>query len=157
MKRISAFTLLELIIVMILTSFIVVAGYFAYTSSVQRLSIFELMSKGKVDLTELDLLLTKDFQECNSASLTTPKQLTLFNANGEQLVYSFDEQSVYRKLPMRIDTFYVSVTKVTSQELELDRLYITELSLSVESGSKDLSLDYFKDYDPNFLMNLGGK
>ena len=114
MKKIKAFTLLELTIVMVITSFIVVAGYFAYTSSVQRLTIFESLSKDKIDLTELNLLLTSDFSECTSASLTTPTKLTLTKNNSEELVYVFDEQTVLRKLPKHIDTFNVKITKVTS-------------------------------------------
>lgn len=157
MSRVRAFTLIELVIVMLLTSFIVVAGYFAYTSTVQRLSLFESISKGKVDFADLNLLLSKDIQESNFASLTTPRRLTLMRNNSEQVIYSFGLRSVYRKISKQTDTFDVRINKITTQELELNRYYITRLNLMVEFRNKELSLNYFKDYEPSFLMNLAVK
>lgn len=155
MKKISAFTILELVIVMLLTSFVVTAGYFAYFSAERRLFLFESMTQEKVDLSDLNLSLYKDFQESVSASLSNPEQLTFQMEESEPITYFFSNKLVRRKFQNRTDTFQVSIAKVSGDVAFFDNYYISGLHLEIELTDKQTtSLDYGKEYTPAFLINL---
>jgi prepilin-type N-terminal cleavage/methylation domain-containing protein len=153
MKKIRAFTILELVIVMVISSFITVAGYFAYTSSLSRLNIFQSSAAATVDLSEINWLLCHDFQDCKSASLVSPTQCLLKGDAGD-VSYIFGKEFTLRKVNEQVDTFKLPVKKVSAVELDKSPVYITELILLAEPEKKEFTLVYHKQYDTSFLMNL---
>lgn len=152
MRTIKAFTILELVIVMIISSFITVAGYFAYTSSLARLNIFQFSAERNVDLSEINMLLCHDFENCQSASLISPRQCVL--KGDVDITYVFEKDYIFRKLNERVDTFKLPVKKVSAVQLDKDPVYLTELILLAEPGKKEFTLVYRKKYDASFFMNL---
>jgi hypothetical protein len=130
-----------------------IAGYFAYTSSVVRLNLFESNSSANVDLVQLNLLLTKDFEEALTASLVTPTRLILKRNNSDEATYLFDENSVIRVFLTNSDTFNVKTNLVNSTPLAFDPVYISQLNISVESAGRDFLLVYGKNYTPFFYLN----
>lgn len=153
---IKAFTILELVIVMVISSVITTAGYFAYRSSIVRLSIFQYSSQQNVDLSTINTLLNKDINECVYVSLTTPKRC-LFKSGQKEIVYRFEEDAVYRDRDLITDTFSLKVIKIAAEPLTIDPFYLTRLSVTVECAGMQHLLVYGKEYTPHFLMNFGNQ
>jgi prepilin-type N-terminal cleavage/methylation domain-containing protein len=154
MNRIKAFTLLELVVVMAITSFIVVAGYFAYSSSQKRLAVFRSLSENKTDLTELGFLLKKDFEECESVSLSSPRKVALKQYNSADIIYAFEEDAVFRSTDQQRDTFLIPVKNVVAKNLEINPFYLESLSIFLKSSTNDVSLSCQKNYYPAFFLKL---
>ena len=153
MNRVKAFTILELVIVMIITSFIVIAGYFAYSSSVSRLAIFKENAVYGTEFSQFNVTLAKDIEESSSASLIGRTKLSLKQNESDEIIYQFDEDMVSRKTTSHTDTFNLSISQVIPTELEFDKYFLSGLSLIVESGGQELQMNYHKSYEPYFYMN----
>lgn len=154
--RTRAFTLIEIVVVMVITSVVTTAAYFAYRSAAARLIFFEHKAQQNVDLSSINTLLNKDCFDCVSISPTSPRRI-VFNSLTDQVEYIFEEDVIYRKKALAVDTFNVNTGTIETTPLAENVLFASGLKITLKSKDGDHTLAFQKQYDPIFLMNSGNK
>jgi hypothetical protein len=105
MKMLKAFTLLELLFVMILTTIIIGIGYFAFSVSIKQIYFYKKNSKKITEAFQLTMLLNKDLAEAQSA-VKSNNVLVLTSKTNSELRYYFGEEYIVRKNSFAADTFF---------------------------------------------------
>lgn len=154
--RTRAFTLIEIVVVMVITSVVTTAAYFAYRSAAVRLIFFEHKAQQNVDLSSVNTLLNKDFFDCVSISPVSPRRI-VFNSLPDPIEYIFEENVIYRKKAFAVDTFSVNTGDIETTPLAENALFVSGLTITLISKDGEHKLAFRKQYDPIFLMNLGTK
>ncbi len=154
--RTRAFTLIELVVVMVITSIITTAAYFAYRSASARLIFFEHTSQQNVDLSSINTLLNKDFFDCVSISPVSSRRI-VFNSLLNPVEYIFEEDVIYRKKALAVDTFNVITEAIETIPLTDNALFADGLIIKLKSQGREYTLAFQKQYDPIFLLNLDTK
>ncbi len=154
--RTRAFTLIELVVVMVITSIITTAAYFTYRSAYARLIFFEHKSQQNVDLSSINTLLNKDFFDCVSISPVSSRRI-VFNSLLNPVEYIFEEDVIYRKKALAVDTFNVITEAIETIPLTDNALFADGLIIKLKSQGREYTLAFQKQYDPIFLLNLDTK
>lgn len=154
--RIRAFTLIEIVVVMVITSVVTTVAYFAYRSAAARLIFFEQKAQHNVDLSSINTLLNKDFFDCLSISQASTRRI-VFNSLTDPVEYIFEEDVIYRKKALTVDTFNVNTTAIETTPLADNALFVSALIITLKSKDGEHTLAFQKQYDPIFLMNSGTK
>jgi hypothetical protein len=105
MKKLRAFTLLELLFVMILTTLIIGIGYLTFNISTKQLHSYRKNSKKISEIFLVTMLLNKDFTEAKSV-LKVNDSLILTGDVNILLQYLFTEEYIVRNANLVSDTFY---------------------------------------------------
>lgn len=117
MKNLKAFTLLELLFVMILTTIIIGIGYFAFTLSVKQLHAYKENSEKITGAFQLTMLLNRDFAEARSV-LKINDTLLFTNTLNNRLEYFFSENYILRNINSTVDTFFYSTQNMSEKFLD---------------------------------------
>ncbi|UTW62201.1 prepilin-type N-terminal cleavage/methylation domain-containing protein [bacterium SCSIO 12741] len=104
MNKLQAFTLLELAVVLALTSVVFSLGYMAYGMVVKSYGNFQTHQDQQLDQYALASLFNVDFQACESIELDQ-NALTLVD-RGKRVSYQNLDGYLLRNQTFRIDTFY---------------------------------------------------
>src|SRR5688572_20383804 len=111
-RRIEAFSLIEMLVVLILSSIIVSIIYFMYyTVSTYQLTLIRKQRKSE-DLTMLYFLLRRDTDRAEKIVALSVDEIQTIDTNAQSVYYSFDTAYVMRKQLARVDTFYGNFGRV---------------------------------------------
>lgn len=153
-NKLKAFTLSELLVVMIVTA-IVVGMAFSVLEMVQKQ--IRLINKNLDKSTELSLFeqkLWQDFNEYNRLQFNSRDQILKMRSEIDSVEYYFDEDYIMRnketiKLKLAIETFFYKGSVVTEGEIDA-------VSISGEKEFTDYKIFVSKKNDPTLLMNTDG-
>lgn len=152
MKKINAFTLIELIIGMIVGSIVMGICYSAF--SMTSLQFLDYSSKREVvnDLMQFNSVFSNDFVNSKEAYFIN-NDLTLFNTESK-LKYHFDTNYVLRKADLVIDTFNVTSSNITINYCsETKKDLINAFSFNLIVLGENQSMSYAKIYGAETLFN----
>ena len=149
-NKISAFTLIELIIVMALTALTFFAGYIAFNSSNIRIKRFKQNASKTEEVTQLNFLIYKDFEESSAVTLTDSKRLSIFKSHNVN--YFFKDDQTIRESNNRSDTFYVSVLQLKAEPVILNSPFIKRLDITLNADFNKQCLTFEKSYTAYFLI-----
>lgn len=153
MRKIPAFTLMEIMIVMIISGIVISFGYSAYTFIQSRSGTFSEITRRDVSLQKTVALLERDvFRSCRIIALNGNELLFV----GEDTVdYHFNPEYLLRRSGTITDTFNIPVNKCSFQfqRETLTEGLVDKIDLSIrdsESGLIEMGLS--KKYDASALM-----
>jgi prepilin-type N-terminal cleavage/methylation domain-containing protein len=137
MKRIKAFTLTELLVVMVVSTIVISLAFLVLTMIQKQTQNIKINLNKRHIIENLDKILWKDFNEANNVFIK--KELLTFEKELDTIVYTFHEKVIIRKK----DSFLIQTNNKT---FFLD-------GLKVKNGSIDaLKLEFESTYNNQELF-----
>jgi len=157
-RRIEAFSLIEMLVVLILSSIIVSIIYFMYyTVSTYQLTLIRKQRKSE-DLATLYFLLRRDVDHAKEIVAFSEDEIETTRTDAQSVLYSFDSAFVLRKQLTRIDTFYGQFGNVQlawrQKPISTYPSNIDKLDVEVKGLALPLQIHVVKKYDAASLVNL---
>jgi Tfp pilus assembly protein PilE len=157
MKRFKAFTILELTVVMLLTTIVAGISYGAYHIVTHQFQQYKTTNETLTDTALLDALLKRDFAQAEQIVRSENGIVAVYK--NQHTTYNFGNEYIIRSFAERVDTFNISVatTPVTNWQKKAQHLpgnLIDELSFSGNTLKLELPFHYLKKYGTNVLMKL---
>jgi prepilin-type N-terminal cleavage/methylation domain-containing protein len=161
-NRIPAFSLIELLVVMVLSSVIVSIIYVIF----HTVSIYQLDLSKNQELTgevaTCYFLMKKDFERCKLINASNNRQIVCdgFDVN-PTVTYDFSDNYVLRKQHLRTDTFHLSFLEViyswNGMKVNTFPSVVDEMAIQVRSPRDTLNMHFIKEYDASSLLLLTNK
>jgi prepilin-type N-terminal cleavage/methylation domain-containing protein len=158
MRRINAFTLIELVVVMLISAIVFAMVFYAY-STVVRFQI----SQGKNNSTNqeyrtLNMLLENDFLSSDELIQKNDYELLCVFKRDREVTYRFSDNFITRSFYGDVnltDTFFVKSDQpyITMKYLREQQDLVNELTINIIADGNGLLLHYKKEYSPDILIN----
>lgn len=157
-QKLKAVTILELVIVMTVTSLLVFIGYTGFRIVQQQFQHYKQMGEDLVDMERLNTLLKRDFFEAKEILSVENGIEVIYSQDGQQIGYYFDWEYIVRSSEASIDTFdywtdSLQVFFMGSPQMSLQQP-IDRLSLQIGDSLQRIYFHYQKEYAPDYLMRF---
>jgi prepilin-type N-terminal cleavage/methylation domain-containing protein len=155
MNKIKAFTLIELIVVMLIGTIVVVFLWTGYEFINKNYSRWTGKNQQVLDLIGFERLFRKDIR--NSAVVKMGHNYFSLTGDLENIEYHFLSNVVVRKANDQADTIRCDVAsyEVTYLNEECNNeKFICEINMITRLNGKEVSLSFCKDYDAKFLYRI---
>lgn len=158
--RLSAFTIMELLVVMILSTFVFSMALMAYQIMGGLYRNYEETSTNSVDFDRFRALLGRDIATAKTLHYETPQlfcSIDNFREEKHVVIYQFNPQSIVRSSDIgeRLDTVYRGECQVSTyfeaEEIAAGR--IDRLTLQLIFFEQPLQLNYEKPSDATYHIN----
>ena len=149
MKKIKAFTLTELLVVMAVSTIVISLAFLVLTMVQKQLNVIKRGIDKKQIIEHLDRVFWKDFNECKKVSLNNEK--LFFEKDMDTIVYNFEEKIIVREkdsFPIQINhkSFYLNGLKVKNGSIDA-------LKLVFDDTYVNNTLFVYKRKDVSFYLN----
>jgi prepilin-type N-terminal cleavage/methylation domain-containing protein len=153
MKKLSAFTLMELLIGMIISSIVITFGYLAYQLITKQYLSYKTIKQVLVDASQFHTTFTNDLQNAEIANASESK-IFLFYKNTPALEYEFAEKYIIRKREDLTDTFKIVSTHIKQECLfPEEKSFLQHFSFEVNLLNELEVFNFEKIYSSETLMN----
>lgn len=155
MKRLKAFTLIELLIAMVVGGIVIGGAFEVYLFSSRQFLKYKASNEEITRIVMLDGILHSDF--FNSTSVVRKSDNCMEMKSSDKVIdYRFERNFVLRSFIGVSDTFFLKVSVVQMQfkgklQLEGERL-IDELEIISKEGDEEKVFCFFKEYSADVLM-----
>lgn len=153
MKKIAAFTLMELLIGMIISSIVISFGYMAYNLIYDGFLNFKKVKATMMETNQLNTTFGNDVRNAEIIS-SNENKLILFNKNEQELRYEFLPDYVLRTHGELTDTFKVATHNIQQHFLfPENNMFLQQFSFDATVLNEPESFQYSKSYSSETLMN----
>lgn len=156
-RKMNGFTLVELIVVLILSGIVVSTFGLVYFFTVQQFQVFISKNQDVHDYLTLDNSLKHDFWEAREIRKLNATAIVLSFDTLKEVKYTFKETMIIRKQAARIDTFQIGIDHLwlsfKGKEQEDHGELIDDLQIVTNYPVKDVTLFHRKQYDACAAMN----
>lgn len=156
MKSLKAFTLMEVIIVMILTAILIAMSYSLYTTFQLAYLRYQKSSESKAKLLITDEAMRIDIKKASNVYVYRDSSQTIYFDEGNRRVrYSFTTRGIIR-YSGEIDTLLLSPSNMTIALVDsncgLSSCAIKKFSLEIRFDAYQINLSYHIDYPAQFYF-----
>jgi len=156
MKKLHAFTLMELLVGMVLSGLVVGAAFTAYEITAKQYGSYQRMNAGIRETAWLHGQLGKDFGRAKLVSGSRENLKLNFPAGGS-VQYRFDDHIVLRRDSFVTDTFRVNIKDVqlllAGKTITGAQQPIDELRIEAELNEEPEQLFFIKTYPAEFWLD----
>ncbi|MBI5541228.1 MAG: prepilin-type N-terminal cleavage/methylation domain-containing protein [Bacteroidia bacterium] len=153
MKRLRAFSMVELMVAMIVSSIVIGVALTVYMNLNQYYQDFK--EKGKID-SELLLLVSTmraDMEKSYEVHGDNSDLTMVFEA-GKTINYSFEGKFILRKIDDVTDTFYNPIQEVEVNYLDNENKYVNDLLVNIKQVESIFPLHITKEYSRDLLFYI---
>lgn len=156
MKKLGAFTLMELLIAMIVSSIVIAFGYSVYSIIYKQYLTYKTSKTEIVSTMQFNTTMNNDF--INSVEITFAENtVTIFNKNKEPLHYKFNDDNILRMNNEVTDTFKLAAVnmkeKFVLRSEDLHSSLINEISFDSQLAGDTQHFVFRKNYSAATLLN----
>ena len=161
MKKLKAFTLMELLIAMIIGGIVVGISYTAYSIIYKQFLNYKSMN-GKInEASLLNTLMQHDFSNASFINASGEKEITFTFQPENKIVYRFDQDYIIRQTGETRDTFFVPAENIErrfqNEKISDYTALIDAVSFEATiSGEKEF-FNFGKQYASDVLMEAEKK
>ncbi len=154
MKKLRAFTLMELLVGMIISSIVISFGYAAYTLIYKQFISYRHTKEKVMELAQFDQVLSNDLLRAEVVYFHE-NALQFFQKNAiRTLQYNFYDDLILRKENELTDTFKISQAQLKMHFLLPDKqLFLDQLSFDTDVFGEKEHFTFDKTYSSETLMN----
>jgi len=156
MKRIKAFTLIELMVVMVMSSIVFTIAYYAYRTVTSFQVNQTCISMEIEQYRSLNRIIENDLLDCDLALQQNENELKLTSKKKGDLSYSFSNNIVTRTTTNnRTDSFYVHFTQpgIATKYFIPDNKIVNEIELNLIFHDNPITFHFQKLYAAELLIN----
>ena len=154
--KVKAFTLIELVVVMIISGILFSIAYFSFFIISQRFNHFSSASSSVMEISNLQTILNKDFDEAEFLQLQGDDLIV--KKDSLELLYHFEEDYLLRTQLDQVDTFHIPIENKSyyfkNAIYYLNTGYIDELEFTSEYHDEKFHFHFHKDYSTEQLINF---
>lgn len=154
--KLKSFTLIEMVIVMIISGIIISIAYFSFFIIAQRFNSFSSSSRSLMEIGTLNNLLAEDFNDAKSVNVEGDEILVIKDSSS--IHYLFEEEYILRQQESLIDTFKLIAEKkkyyLNNREFFLYAGKIDELEFNCEYNKELFYFHFKKNYGADQLIHL---
>lgn len=153
MKKLKAFTVMELIVGMVISTLLMGICFMAYKAVLKQFTNFKENNAAIQEITLTHYLLTKDTDKASKIYLKDESTLAFEFEAQPPTYYTFEEKYIIRESSIVIDTLNVSVSGTNftlldqSPQHSTQKILVLGISLLIGKGDGQLELNVNKDYD----------
>lgn len=146
MIKIKAFTLLEALVALALTSVLSGLLYLAYDVSIKQFRLFKNQQEAILQKEVFFALINSDFENSNKIELVNDSELKFHMIEGNDIFYKFSNNKtiVYRN-QNQIELDIIETTWKTKQDLA-EVILITDLEFVINYFDRENNIIFHKDY-----------
>jgi prepilin-type N-terminal cleavage/methylation domain-containing protein len=153
-KSLPGFTVIELLIVMLLSGIVVGITYLYFTQFQSYLRQTSVRSDQYFSAGQLHMVLQHDMEQAQQVFFSSPDELHL-HLNETEIEYVFDAEYIVRKHPVSSDTFQIQILDIKVDEMEDYQDLVKTIELETRMNNQDLlRFELYKDYTAKTLFNL---
>lgn len=153
MKKLQAFTLMELLVGMIISSIVIGFGYGVYSLMYKQYSSYKIVKREVVGAMQLNSVINNDFSNAEIISFSDNK-LTINRHNKLPLQYDFSDSLILRKDNEITDTFKIVPGAIVANYIFPDQKAIVKIfSFDTQVLKEAEHYTFNKDYSAETLMN----
>ncbi len=148
LKRLPAFTILELTVVMFLTTVVIGTAYMAWGIVWQQFNGYQGMSNQIAELSRVEMALRKDMEKADRVT-RFGDAITFWHPTATNITYSINSQSVIRTAGQHADTIAVDITNIETKQLEIGTntpALVERLEIHFTQYNRPQTLFFTKDY-----------
>jgi len=153
MLKIKAFTIIELVVTMVITSIVIGIAVALYLSLdfYFRDTISEYDKDNNILLTgsmiKHDIINAKEIVRNNSG-------FTVIITKNKKIRYDISDQHIIREINNLPDTILCSVNDLTINTLEDNTGLVNEIIINIGQGKNNIPLHFYKQYENDVLFEL---
>ena len=156
MKKLPAFTLIEVIVVMVISGIVVSASYFCYSMITRQMNLYRSHTDKTLEAVLLQTVIENDLHTSAFVRNETDYELEL-SSSDKKIYYVFGSNFILRKLDSVTDTFHIHADgpKMTFEKKTPEELHtlVDELTFGVRMADSTYTICFNKEYAPDVLMN----
>lgn len=145
--KLKAFSLLELMIAILLSGFVISAIYSGYVFTYKQFYKFTSIKTEIRNYFELTEVLNREFENAKKVTKKSSTEIQIESID-KTIYYSFNDNTIIRTVAEQTDTFFFGVTAIkmnTINELTQDPI-VDYLVLTIGNEEKEKSLSFYKYY-----------
>ncbi|PTT01384.1 hypothetical protein DBR11_07490 [Pedobacter sp. HMWF019] len=155
-KKVSAFTLMEVTIAMLIAAIAIAITYTAYRIVSRSYLDYKRKQEKTADLMAIDQRLRNDFE--SAKTITRSPQGIIIEQSGGKINYVFSKDVIIRdQFSLRTDSFKMSLDNIhylfERQDKETGAI-LDELGLSIHADGQPMPLSYKKQYSSQDLFEF---
>jgi hypothetical protein len=154
MNKIKSFTILELTVVMLMSTLVLGIAYNGYTIFYKQFISFKKSSSKIADISLLDRLIWTDIADCKT--VVKNEQGITCKFAGNEIKYVLEEDFILRKRGTMIDSFFITVEDA-EYNFRTNKAYdgqiIDELKFINVIDDQQKVFHYLKTYGADILIN----
>lgn len=154
MNKLKSFTIIELMVVMLISTLVMGIAYQGYMLFYKQFLSFKSSSERIAKVSLLDRLVSSDMSDCKVVIKRSKGMDCVFN--NKVIQYEWEENFVLRKQETLVDTFYLTTESVEFNFLTLkanEGQLIDELVFREISNERHKNFHYAKQYGADILVN----
>ncbi len=153
MKKISAFTLLELLVGMVISSLLIGFTYIALNMLFKQFGQYKSNNTQVVELVEMEVVFSRDLLYASKAFIQNDSTVQLLRSNNYPITYLFGKSNVLRTVNGLVDSFKVSTIAFKPKMLIRNKALLQNLKVDVEFLGESKSLLFAKQYGADVWLN----
>lgn len=157
MKKIAAFTMVELLLVMITTIIVVGISMAAYTITTKMFVNYKNTQKELMDLVQADQLLSRDFSRARFIRYADQLHITLTMPDSTAITYELNAVYLLRRISSATDTFQMKITEPVflfeDQQQHETGGPVNELRFLATCSGEQQVMHYYKTYPADLIVN----
>ncbi len=152
MKKVSAFTIIEIIVAMLISGIVISASYTIYFNFKVLFIETQLEFEENSRILLLQSLLKRDFREADFIKSRNDELIINF-ADKEKIYYEIEEDFIVRNNQEIVDTFFIIIDDYYIGKLKNNLLYVDEIILYIELEELEFPIHITKKYTNDYIFN----
>jgi len=150
-SKLKAFTLMNFVVGMIITSIIMTSFYEAYQYMNEEVNMYRNQNNSILDALNFQVNLNKDMLKAETVIRLSEEEIEVANLENKYR-YQFTENYILKLNDDIIDTFKIAVTNLKFETENFD--LIKKISFTSKLDNKDISYIFSKAYSAEQIVNL---
>jgi len=156
MRKLKAFTVLELLVAMVISSLVISASYFTYDIIYKQFLNYKKVDKAVLDAITFRNVLNADFAAAKFV-YKSGNGIRIVDFDDREYKYSFSKDQIIRKVGAASDAFLLNTSEIKYKELEIASVrskLLNTLEMSITLNEVKSRISFQKHYGADLIMQL---
>ncbi|HKC66691.1 MAG TPA: hypothetical protein VKG26_00535 [Bacteroidia bacterium] len=149
--KLKAFTLMNFVVGMIITTIIMTSFYEAYQYMNEEVDLYRNQNNSILDALNFEVNMNKDMLRAETIIRLSEDEIQICNSN-DKYYYQFNDTYILKTINDVTDTFKIAVNnlKFETENFEL----VKKITFSSKLDDKEIMYNFSKDYSAEQIVNL---
>ena len=150
-QKLKAFTLMNFVVGMIITSIIMTSFYEAYQYMNEEVNMYRDQNNSVLDALNFQVNMNKDMLRAESITLLSEDEILVTNLS-DKYYYEFKDDYILKRTDETTDTFKIKVSEILFEKQ--DNEFINKITFTSKLDGKSIKYNFSKEYSAEQIINL---
>ena len=150
-QNLKAFTLMNFVVGMIITSIIMTSFYEAYQYMNEEVNLYRDQNNSVLDALNFQVNMNKDMLRAESITLISEDEILVTNLS-DKYYYEFKDDYILKKTDDMTDTFKIKASEILFEKQ--DNELINKITFASKLDGKTIKYNFSKEYSAEQIVNL---